>query len=71
MAKAIYDVRGGCVCCTTCRNLCPTGAVDIGPDGARIDPDLCVGCGKCAENCPVEAIMPVERPSLPDTEDEG
>jgi uncharacterized Fe-S center protein len=61
MAKLIYHVRGGCVCCTTCRNICPTGAIEIGPGGARIDPDLCVGCGRCADDCHMEAIVPVER----------
>jgi ferredoxin len=58
--KKIYQVRGGCVLCCTCETLCPVEAIHIDADGAHIDPELCIGCGKCAANCPGEAIEPVE-----------
>jgi Pyruvate/2-oxoacid:ferredoxin oxidoreductase delta subunit len=29
-------------------------------NGAHINPELCVGCGLCAQNCASEAIVAVE-----------
>ena len=64
--------RGSCVyTCDRCSNVCPAGALlplalaakqttRIGM--ASVNPDTCVGCGKCAENCPAKAIEMV----LPD-----
>lgn len=51
--------------CNDCTHVCPTGALSpmtlqekqntaIGL--ASVDPDLCVGCGRCAANCPKETI---------------
>lgn len=46
-----------CIQCDwpSCYFECPTGAIKIDPKtGARyIDEDDCVGCGKCAEACPL------------------
>jgi heterodisulfide reductase subunit A len=36
------------------------GTVDIEPLIARVDPDRCVWCGKCAPACPFEAIVKTE-----------
>jgi uncharacterized Fe-S center protein len=58
--KKIYKVRGGCVFCCTCQMLCPVDAVRMDTQGARIDPNVCIGCGACMANCPGEAIEPVE-----------
>jgi uncharacterized Fe-S center protein len=58
--KKVYKVRGGCVICCTCQMLCPVDAVSMDAEGAHIDPDVCIGCGKCMANCPGEAIEPVE-----------
>jgi len=35
-------------------------AITMTPEGAVIDPAKCVGCGRCAENCPSDAIVEVE-----------
>jgi ferredoxin len=60
MPKKIYTVRGGCVFCMTCETVCPVKAVRVKSDGAHIDPLLCIGCGRCMENCHVEAIEVVD-----------
>lgn len=40
--------------CLVCREYCPVGAVSIDFKGRPIvEPDVCVGCGVCEENCPV------------------
>ena len=55
MTKRIAVVRG-CTGCDTCRWLCKMQAITFDHDGAHVDPDKCVGCGVCAENCQSFAI---------------
>ena len=42
--------------CRLCADACPTDAIEIGEDGARIDLGKCVFCGYCVEACPEDAI---------------
>lgn len=61
MTKCIAVVRG-CTGCDTCRWLCKMQAITFDHAGAHVDPEKCVGCGVCAENCQSFAIsiMPFE-----------
>jgi indolepyruvate ferredoxin oxidoreductase alpha subunit len=46
-----------CVNCRACvREIGCPGIVNAENGGVRIDPSLCVGCGLCAQICPVKAI---------------
>ena len=55
MTKRIAVVRG-CTGCDSCRWLCKTQAITFDHAGAHVDPEKCVGCGVCAENCQSFAI---------------
>ena len=62
VSKYYYKVDGGCVLCLCCIYGCPVRAIRVEEDvSAVIDPDKCIGCGKCAANCQAEAIVRVER----------
>ncbi|MFN4227359.1 MAG: 4Fe-4S dicluster domain-containing protein [Candidatus Ratteibacteria bacterium] len=40
--------------CFVCMEVCPVGAVYKNENGKPVvDPELCVGCGQCEQNCPV------------------
>ena len=44
--------------CQKCINICPVGAIsiDLKTKKAKIDPDVCIGCGSCEFVCPTKAI---------------
>lgn len=44
-----------CNKCETCISVCPTDAITISEDGAKIN-SLCIGCASCVEICPENAI---------------
>ena len=46
----------GCIGCKKCEKGCPVGAVKVTDFCASIDPELCTGCGVCADNCPQHCI---------------
>ena len=53
-------------------DVCPVDCIHPGPSDDRhdnanqlfIDPDTCIDCGLCVDECPVQAIFPEE--DLPD-----
>jgi indolepyruvate ferredoxin oxidoreductase alpha subunit len=56
----LYAVGDECDRCMTCiRDLeCPAISFDREAKRARIDQDMCAGCGTCAQVCPSHAILP-------------
>ena len=67
-----YIIGSKCVsvCDTACVKVCPVDCIDgpISLDGATeeeklgkqlyINPDVCIDCGACLPECPVDAIVP-------------
>ncbi|MFW6384212.1 MAG: 4Fe-4S binding protein [Halodesulfurarchaeum sp.] len=46
----------GCTLCSTCHDVCPTGALEQTPGRLEFDPSACVGCGHCETACPEDVI---------------
>jgi len=45
-----------CTRCASCEQACPTGAMSIGDEVAKVNDDLCIRCYCCHEVCPYAAI---------------
>jgi ferredoxin len=53
---------------TSCVTVCPVDCIHptkdeadfSGVDQLFIDPDTCIDCGLCVDECPVQAIFPAE-----------
>jgi ferredoxin len=53
---------------TSCVQVCPVDCIHPGKaegdfegaDQLFIDPDVCIDCGLCVDECPVQAIFPLE-----------
>ncbi|MEN2999913.1 MAG: indolepyruvate ferredoxin oxidoreductase subunit alpha [Acidilobaceae archaeon] len=58
--RPLYFVeQDKCRACTICYNLFACPAILSLQDGkAKIDPNLCTGCGVCVDVCPFDAILP-------------
>ena len=46
----------GCIGCGLCVKQCESGAVEFDGTLARINPEKCTLCGKCAAKCPAKVI---------------
>lgn len=46
-----------CVACRTCEKFCPTGAMSVSKV-AKINYELCIGCGQCIAMCNYGAVNP-------------
>ncbi|MCK9591101.1 MAG: 4Fe-4S binding protein [Methanoregula sp.] len=53
---AIVDTNK-CTGCETCVGDCPTTAIAIENEKAKVDKDLCIDCQTCVDICPSEAIL--------------
>jgi len=51
--------RFGCIGFGTCTRACRFGALEVIDGLAVVHPELCVGCGQCAEVCPRKMIKMV------------
>lgn len=40
----------------SCVEECPSEAINMAGDKAKVDPDTCIDCGVCVDACPEEAI---------------
>jgi len=55
-----------CIACkfTDCVSVCPVDCFHEGVNFLVIDPEVCIDCGLCVPECPVQAIVPEDE--LPD-----
>ena len=55
-----FVVTETCIKCklTDCVEVCPVDCFHEGPNFLVIDPDECIDCNLCVDECPVEAIYP-------------
>ncbi len=54
-----HVVTESCIRCkyTDCISVCPVECFHEGPDFLVINPAVCIDCGVCIPECPVEAIV--------------
>ena len=54
-----YIVNSNCIKCklTDCVEVCPVDCFYEGENMLVIDPDICIDCGVCEPECPIEAIV--------------
>jgi iron only hydrogenase large subunit-like protein len=48
-----------CIGCVTCMKICPTRAIRIRSQKAKINYEKCIDCGECMRICPYNAIVPI------------
>jgi ferredoxin len=53
-----YVVTENCIQCkhTDCVSVCPVDCFHEGPNFLAINPEVCIDCGVCEPECPVDAI---------------
>ncbi|GMQ59105.1 4Fe-4S dicluster domain-containing protein [Vallitalea sediminicola] len=61
-----YSVTEACRGCIAhkCKEACPFDAIDFSGQKAHIDTDKCKECGRCANACPYNAIIEIQRPCV-------
>lgn len=57
-----FVVTEPCIKCkyTDCVSVCPVACFKEGANMLVIDPEECIDCGVCVDECPVTAIFPEE-----------
>ncbi len=63
-AQVMWVDVARCTGCGLCVAVCPTEAMTLLGDKARVDEAACIGCGACADECARDAIQPVLRGEL-------
>jgi len=55
-------VTDNCLGCrfTTCVTVCPVSCFHFDDSMLYIDPTICIDCGACVDECPVQAIYEVD-----------
>ncbi len=61
-----FVVTEACIKCKymDCVEVCPVDCFYEGENMLVIDPEVCIDCGVCEPECPVEAIKPDTEPGL-------
>jgi len=59
-----YDVR--CIGARDCLRACPVDALELTPQGMRIDRERCDACGACVQACPAAALEVIGRAWTPE-----
>lgn len=59
-----YDVR--CIGARDCLAACPEQALELTPQGMRINRQACTACGACADACPAGALEVIGRTWTPE-----
>ncbi len=62
----VYRVSSACQGCLAhpCREICPKEAISFKNKKAFIDHEKCIGCGRCAQVCPYNAVHHHIRPCV-------
>ena len=68
--EMIAAKRADCSGCEACANICPKGAIEMTRDAEgfaypKINPELCIQCGRCDATCPALNFKAKEIDSLP------
>lgn len=53
---AMKECATACIACGMCQRNCPSDAIHVIDNVARIDYDKCTGCGTCVAKCPKKII---------------
>lgn len=55
----VHFVNDKCIKCkyTDCVEVCPVDCFHEGEEMLVIDPEVCIDCGVCVPECPIDAIM--------------
>ena len=70
--EMVITNRADCSGCEACANICPKNAIIMTRDAEgfaypKINPELCIRCGRCDATCPAlnyEKIFPTISPRL-------